>query len=50
MVRDRKEIPDQVKSYEKNEELKKGIVVGPSFEFLFEEENNDYDEKYADHI
>ncbi|MGM0837251.1 MAG: hypothetical protein ACQEV7_13930 [Bacillota bacterium] len=47
MIRNREKISEQD---EINEELKKGIVVGPSFEFLFEEENNNYDEKYADHI
>lgn len=32
------------------EVIKDGIVVGSSYDFLFEGENNDYDEEYADYI
>jgi hypothetical protein len=27
-----------------------GVLVGPSYEFLFEGENEDYDEEYGDYI
>lgn len=27
-----------------------GVIVGEAYDFLFEGENNDYDEEYADYI
>lgn len=32
------------------EVIKDGIVVGSSYDFLFEGENNDFDEEYVDYI
>jgi hypothetical protein len=52
MIKDNhKKIADQVEFEVIREKDKdKGIVVGKAYDFLFEGENNEYDEEYADYI
>lgn len=49
MIKNRKKIADQDK-FDVVKENENGIKVGKAYDFLFEGENNDYDEEYADYI
>ena len=44
------QIAEKKLQQEQNEEKKKGLVVGSSFDFLFEKENDEYDKIYKDYI
>jgi len=48
MIKNHKKIADKVEIEVVKEEDK--IKVGPAYDFLFEGENKDYDEEYADYI
>jgi hypothetical protein len=50
MKKGHKKIADQVEIEVVKENKGKGIVVNPAYDFLFEGENNDYDEEYKDYI
>lgn len=51
MIKNRKKIADKVEvEVIREEKDKPGIIVGPAYDFLFEGEDNKYDEKYADYI
>ncbi|MEH6908871.1 hypothetical protein [Neobacillus drentensis] len=46
MIKNREKIADQAEFETENN----GVKVGKAYEFLFEGENKDYDEEYADYI
>lgn len=52
MIKNREKIAEQKDTdVIKEDKTRLGIVVGPSYDFLFEEgENEKYDDKYADFI
>lgn len=47
MIKNREKIAEKEDNAMANEE---GIKVGKAYDFLFEGENKDYDEEYADYI
>jgi hypothetical protein len=49
MIKNREKIADQVDSKDKEKD-KPAVIVGPAYGFLFEGENNKYDDEYADFI
>lgn len=49
MIKNHKKIADKPE-IEEVKENKNGVIVGSPYDFLFEGENNKYDEEYADYI
>lgn len=50
MKNNHKKIADKPEIEVIKEDKQKGIVVNPAYDFLFEGENNEYDEEYKDYI
>lgn len=50
MIKNREKIADQVELEVVKKANDNGIKVGKAYDFLFEGENKDYDEEYADYI
>lgn len=51
MIKNHKKIADdKVQFDEIKKDKENGVVVGTAYGFLFEGDNNDYDEEYGDYI